>query len=287
MSPVTPPGPRMLDLGWTRLRVNVRPGSSDRRPLVLLNGIGAALEVLQPLVDALGPELTTIRIDVPGTGESPPLALPYSMVQMSWLVDTALQQLHRGPVDLLGYSWGGALAQQLAIGFPQHYRRLVLVSTSPGVLSVPGTPLGFATMMTPRRYDDPAEVAALSALLGGRGARQPGSAGPDRTAAGFDLGEPARWAGAGLGYLHQLGAVATWSSLPFLPLLPQPALVISGDDDPIVPAANAELIGRLIPRATVQLIPGGHTEIITAARAIGAAVTDFLASEPSVDGARA
>lgn len=282
MPPVTPPGVRMLDLGWTRLRVDVRDGTSERRPLVLLNGIGAALQVLQPLVDALGPQVTTIRIDVPGTGESPPLALPYSMVQMSWLVDTALQRLHRGPVDLLGYSWGGALAQQLAVQFPHHYRRLVLVSTSPGVLSVPGTPLGFATMLTPRRYDDPGEVAALSALMGGSGSRGRSRAWP---VPGWDPAEPARMAGAGLGYLHQLGAVGTWSSLPFLPLLPQPTLVISGDDDPIVPAANAELIGRLIPRATVQLIPGGHTEIITAARTIGAAVTEFLAQEHDVDGA--
>lgn len=284
MPPATLPGPRMLDLGWTRVRVDVRVGTSDRRPLVMLNGIGAALEVLQPLVDALGPQVTTIRIDVPGTGESPPLALPYSMVQMSWLVDSALQRLHAGPVDLLGYSWGGALAQQLAVQFPHHYRRLVLISTSPGVLSVPGSPLGFATMLTPRRYDDPGEVAALAGLLGGRRGTGKSRAHP---VPGWDPAEPARIAGAGLGYVHQLGAVATWSSLPFLPLLPQPTLVMSGDDDPIVPAANAELIGRLIPRATVQIIPGGHTEIITAARLVGAAVTDFLAPQRDVDQARA
>lgn len=271
MSPDAPPGPRKIDIGWARVRVDVRTGPSDQPPLVLLNGIGAALEVLQPLVDALGRDVTTIRLDVPGTGQSPPLLLPYGMAQMAWLVDTVVRRVQTGPFDLLGYSWGGALAQQMAVQFPHRYRRLMLISTSPGVLSVPGSPDGFATMLTPRRYDDPAEVAALSALLNrGRAAEGPGT-----VPAGWDPTGAAQMAGAGVGYLHQLAALATWSSLPFLPLLRQPTLVISGDDDPIVPAANSQLIGRLIPGATTRLIPGGHTEIITAAGEIAALVDDF------------
>lgn len=273
MSPDAPTA-RMLDIGWARIRVDVRTGTSDQHPLVLLNGIGAALEVLQPLVDALGREVTTIRLDVPGTGESPPLPLPYGMVQMSWLVDAVVRRLHPGPVDLLGYSWGGALAQQMAVQFPRRYRRLILISASPGALSVPGSPTGFATMLTPRRFEDPEEVAALSALLGsGRGSAD--SAAHAQQAGGWGAAEPARMAGAGIGYGHQLAALATWTSLPFLPLLRQPTLLISGDDDPIVPAANSRLIAGLIPGSVVHLIPGDHTEIITAAPEIAALITAF------------
>lgn len=274
MSSDAAPGPQLLDLGWARVRVDVRDGATDRRPLVLLNGIGAALEVLGPLVEALGDEVTTVRLDIPGTGESPPLPLPWTMAQMAWLVDTALRRLSPGPVDLLGYSWGGALALQLAVQFPHRYRRLALISTSPGVVSVPGSPTGFATMLTPRRFDDPAEVAALSALLGG--SRHPGTVQWSGPAQPWATDGPARMAGAGLGYLHQLSALAAWSALPFLPLLDQPTLLISGDDDPIVPATNSEIISRMMPRATVRLIPGGHTEIITAAAEIAALVGGFL-----------
>ena len=57
-----------------RLRVAVRPATrpgSRRTPLVLMNGLGSQLEVLEPLVDQLPPDLEVIRFDVPGVGGSP------------------------------------------------------------------------------------------------------------------------------------------------------------------------------------------------------------------------
>ena len=53
------------------LRIAIRPGDGTRTPLLLLNGIGVNLEVLQPFVDALDPAIEVIRFDVPGTGGSP------------------------------------------------------------------------------------------------------------------------------------------------------------------------------------------------------------------------
>ncbi|HXO52340.1 MAG TPA: poly(3-hydroxyalkanoate) depolymerase, partial [Mycobacterium sp.] len=58
-----------------QIRVNVRPGSGI--PLVLCNGIGASLEVLDPLVAQLHPDTTVVRFDVPGSGGSPNSPLPY------------------------------------------------------------------------------------------------------------------------------------------------------------------------------------------------------------------
>ena len=58
--------------GGRMLRVSVREGTDPATaPLLLLNGIGASLEVLQPFVDALHPRRTVIRFDVPGVGGSP------------------------------------------------------------------------------------------------------------------------------------------------------------------------------------------------------------------------
>ena len=74
----------------------------------------------------------------------------------------------------------------------------------------------------------------------------------------------------------RLWAVATWTSLPFLPLLRPPTLIMSGTDDPVVPVLNAQIMSRLIPRATLDVFPGGHLEIITAPRTIGDRLWPFL-----------
>ena len=63
---------RTVTAGGRILRVSVREGSdAGTPPLLLLNGIGASLEVLQPFVDALHPRRTVVRFDVPGVGGSP------------------------------------------------------------------------------------------------------------------------------------------------------------------------------------------------------------------------
>ncbi|MEO7059707.1 MAG: alpha/beta fold hydrolase, partial [Lapillicoccus sp.] len=125
------------------VRVSVRPavGShADQPPLLLCNGIGASLEALQPLVDALDPGLDIIRFDVPGVGGSPLGVLPLGFPQLAWMLKRILDQLGHDRVDVLGFSWGGALAQQFAVQHAPRCRRLVLISTSTGVLSVPATP---------------------------------------------------------------------------------------------------------------------------------------------------
>ncbi|HKA96330.1 MAG TPA: hypothetical protein VKD66_08690, partial [Streptosporangiaceae bacterium] len=74
------PGPqttRSIVADGQQLRIDVRPGTGRRPPLLLVNGIGASLELLQPFVDALDPGLEVIRFDAPGVGGSPLPGLPY------------------------------------------------------------------------------------------------------------------------------------------------------------------------------------------------------------------
>src|SRR5258705_2368255 len=58
-----------------QIRVKVRMGFGV--PLVLCNGIGASLDVLDPLVAQLDRDTTVVRFDVPGTGGAPGSPLPY------------------------------------------------------------------------------------------------------------------------------------------------------------------------------------------------------------------
>jgi len=79
------------------------------------------------------------------------------------------------------------------------------------------------------------------------------------------------------GYLAQLYAIAGWTSLPWLYRLPQPTLVLAGDDDPIVPLVNGRILHRLIPDSRLHVLNGGgHLFLLERAADIGSLVTDFV-----------
>src|SRR3954463_5646977 len=132
---------RTVTVGGRTLRVSVRPGDGTLPPLLLMNGIGASLEVLQPFVDALDRRREVIRFDVPGVGGSPRPVLPYTMITFAPVVAGLLTELgHREPVDVLGFSWGGGLAQQFAVQHRRRCRRLGLGPAGAGAPVGAGPP---------------------------------------------------------------------------------------------------------------------------------------------------
>src|SRR4051794_17099786 len=155
---------RTLTAAGRTLRVSVRSGTdAGTTPLLLLNGIGASLEVLQPFVDALDPKRTVIRFDVPGVGGSPRPVVLYVLATFSPVVASLLTQLgHEDPVDVLGFSWGGGLAQHFAVQHRRRVRKLVLAATGTGSLMVPAHPRGLSRMLTPRRPPDPAHPRPIA-----------------------------------------------------------------------------------------------------------------------------
>ncbi len=160
---------RTINVTGQRLRVAIRPGDGTRTPLLLMNGIGVNLEVLQQFVDTLNPAIEVIRFDAPGTGGSPAPLIPYRFSGLVWLVTKMLDQLGYRLVNVLGISWGGALAQQFAFQYPIRCRRLILVSTGIGAFMVPGNPAALAKIATPRRYLDPAYMAQIAGeIYGGK-----------------------------------------------------------------------------------------------------------------------
>lgn len=252
------------------LRVDVRPGSPRRTPLLLCCGIGASFEVLQPLVDALDPDITVIRFDVPGVGGSPAPQLPYGFPQMARVAARLVSDLGHGEFDVLGFSWGGALAQQLAAQYPGRVRRLVLVSTGTGALMVPANPAVLLRMVSPRRFHDPEYAASVAAFLYGGSTRT-------HTDEVLKIFQDKQVAGSRRGYAYQLLAGAVWTSLPFLKLIRQPTLVMAGDDDPIVPLVNGRIMARVIPHARLHVFNGGHIAPVTDPEATGVVLSDFLA----------
>lgn len=268
---------RTLAVRSIQVRVSVRPARGrlvDQPPLLLCNGIGASLEALQPLVDALDPDRGVVRFDVPGVGGSPLPPFPYSLAALSSWVTAMMARLGHREFDVFGLSWGGGLAQQLAMQSRRRVRRVVLVATATGCLMVPAHPSVLSKMMTPRRHRDPAYAASIAAEIYG------GSLRSDPTR-GADLLHAATRAGPKRGYYYQLAATTGWSSLPFLSFLRQPTLVLGGDDDPIIPLVNARMLARCIPNAQLHVYHGGHLGILTESDELAPVIEHFLTTTSS------
>jgi poly(3-hydroxyalkanoate) depolymerase len=278
-SKASPPAPehgeyiRKVSAAGRTLRVSVRPGTDDSLPpFLLMNGIGASLEVLQPFVDALDTRRTVIRFDVPGVGGSPRPVVPYLLATFTPVVAGVLDRLgFEQPVDVLGLSWGGGLAQHFAVQHRRRCRRLVLVGTGTGTLMVPANPSVLAKMLTPRRHRDPEYARSIAGEIYGGTMRTH----PERAAKAL---HSATRLGPRRGYYYQLAASSGWSSLPFLRLIRQPTLIVAGDDDPIIPVVNARIMARLIPDAQLHIYAGGHIALVTEAHDLAPVIEDFLDS---------
>ncbi|MGH3194797.1 MAG: poly(3-hydroxyalkanoate) depolymerase [Streptosporangiaceae bacterium] len=275
---------RSVAVGGQLLKVAIRPGPNEaggtpRFPLLLINGIGASLELLQPFVAELDQAVEVIRFDPPGVGGSPPPSRPYRFTGLCRLIAGLLTELGHDRVDVLGISWGGAVAQHFAAFQRARCRRLVLVATMTGSLGVPARPSVLVHMVTPRRYLNRGYLQRVAGdIYGGSARADPASVAAamhddnrvgDNRAGGF---------GPSRGYLYQLAAGAGWTSVPFLPWLRQPTLILAGDDDPIIPLVNARLMRRLIRDSRLHLYHGGHLGLVTEAAGLAPVVDGFLAA---------
>ena len=209
---------RSLSVGGHHVRVRVR---GQGEPLLLLNGATRPLESWDAFAAAM-PGRRLVSFDVPGVGLSPTPVLPLTIPVLATVAAGVMAAVAtQGHADVLGFSFGGAVAQQLAVQSPDRVRRLVLISTSCGVGATPG------------RQD------ALSSL-----GRPPGAPWP--------LPDP-------VGTMWHLLALSCWSSIPFLGAIRAPTLVVTGSRDRLVPPSNARVLARRIPGAQLVELPGvGH-----------------------------
>ncbi len=230
-----------------RLRVarwNFPVEESGLRPLLVFNGIGMNLELLDPLARAMAPR-PVVSFDMPGIGKSPDPVVPYNAVTMALTASALLDRLSIDRVDVLGISWGGGIAQQFALQHRARIGRLVLAATSAGMVMAPGHLPALARLADPAEYTmGKALQRSLAMLYNGGGAGDPVS-----------LNAATSPSPAGLFY--QLGALAGWSSVPMLPLLDVPTLILAGDEDQIVPPINSRFLHALIPGSKLRLIRGG------------------------------
>jgi pimeloyl-ACP methyl ester carboxylesterase len=257
-----------LTVNGLRLNVSVEGAG---HPILLINGLGANVEMWRPFRDALAGR--TIAFDAPGIGRSQAPLFPPSMKKLAHLALGVLERLEVDCVDVLGYSFGGAVAQELARQAPTRVRRLVLVATSPGWGGVPGAPSALTAVLTPLRYYSRAYYDFTNRLMAtGPLERRPRV--PDEHARARFRSPPSI-----RGYAWQLWAGWMWTSMPWLHELTHPTLVVAGEADRLVPPANSVILARRLPNARLILAPGeGHLMLFDDDSRSCTAIRDFLAA---------
>jgi poly(3-hydroxyoctanoate) depolymerase len=222
-------------------------------PLLLINGLGGNLEMWGPTQERLSRNARTIAFDAPGMGRSrtTPVVLPLPAI--SWMLCRLLDRLDYHRVDVVGYSLGGIMAQQLARSAPERLRRLVLVGTSCGWGSAPPQAAPLALISTPLRYLSKSFYRRTSHILDG-GERFTRSELADAQAAARNSHPPSM-----IGYAQQFLQGSTWSSLHWAGNVSIPTLVIAGERDRLVPPANGMLLAARLPNSRLHVLPGeGH-----------------------------
>ena len=263
----------MMEVGGRTLRVaHWRLGEpGDHPPLLFFNGIGANIEAVAPLAEMLS-ERAFIMFDMPGTGESPDPTFPYNPFTMCWTAAQILDLLDIDVVDVMGVSWGGAMAQHFALQHPKRTRRLILAATTAGMLMVPGNPAALTKMVDPRRYIDPEYMNEHFATLYG-GVDKDGSVHQKDGHIGRLKPPSPR------GYLYQLLAMVGWTSLPALPFMSKEVLIMMGADDQIVPLINGKILTAAIRNSQLEIVDGGgHLFLLTHADESVAILREFLDS---------
>jgi poly(3-hydroxyalkanoate) depolymerase len=248
------------------LRVAVWRASkaTTKLPILFFNGIGANIEAMAPMAELID-DRDFITFDMPGIGGSPDPVVPYNAILMSRIAALLLDRFEMPIVDVMGVSWGGAMAQQFALQNGDRTNRLILVATSAGMLMVPGNPAALIKMADPRRYIDPDYMAKhFKTLYGGMVGNK--SEHINR------LKPPSK-----TGYFYQLMAMMGWTSAPFLPFLKTETLIMMGGDDQIVPVANGKFLNFLIPNSELLVIEdGGHLFLLSHVEESIAAICGFL-----------
>jgi len=264
------------------LRVSVQGQGAP--PLLMMNGWGVNLETFDGLAFELKDRRRVIRFDPPGIGGTPLPSVPHGLYHVADQVASMLDALDVELVDLLGYSWGGTLAQAFTLAYPERVNRLVLMATSPGILMVPSWPTIIPAFLNyrwltnafnPSRYFSREFFARVGPhLFGGRLRSRPFGSLPSFSRVQPPSLRALLWqalGGAGFTSLHRLHSVH------------QPVLILAGTDDPVINPLNALILRTLLPNSTLHWIEGGgHLFPVLQTERCVRPINNFLEKGPKV-----
>lgn len=243
-------------------------------PLVLLQRFRGTMDDWDPLfIEEISQDRLVIRFDSAGIGRSTG-AVPNDISGMAAVAAEFIRKVGFGQVDVLGWSLGGAVSQQIALDFPSLIRRLIIAGSSPGPLAEgPQQHPRVPKVMTKAENDEndflflfyPDSDSAVSAGRGSlaRIAKQ-SARGPKVTAEAF---------------LAQVKAIATWPGvLHRLNELRIPMLVTNGAHDVMLPAYRSYVLSQQAKDAKLVLYPdAGHAFLFQYIEDFASEIDRFLA----------
>ena len=247
------------------LQVRARLYGSGR-PLMLVNGIGCGLETWTPLERNLR-GFQVLTFDPPGIGRSTRPRWPLRVSGHARIAVALADHFGWDMFDVLGLSWGGTVAQEIAHRHADRVRRLILCATTFGLGGYSWNPVVLGLMSNPFRHTDQLAHRVAPLLYGGDIRHNPH---------GYDAFVRQRGRTDVRGYYEQVAALRGWSSLPWLRTLTMPTLVMAARRDQIIPGFNARVFARLIPDARVVEMEGGHLSPLLRAEAAADIIRGFL-----------
>lgn len=239
------------------VRLHVRDTGPRTAPaLVLLHGLGASLHTWEPWARALDSQYRVVRFDFPGHGLSGPApAGDYRDERTLGLLQALLDSLGITKATLIGNSMGGRIAFSFAAAHPERVDKLVLLA-----------PDGFASPGF--EYDKPAKVPAAFGLMRWvlprpllRANLAPAYAHPDAvhdsvTSRYYDL---MLAPGNRQALLARMQQTMLTDPVPILRTITAPTLLVWGEQDGMIPIANAQDYLKALPHARLVTLPGlGH-----------------------------
>jgi poly(3-hydroxyoctanoate) depolymerase len=238
----------------------------EGEPLLLYSGVWGEVGLWDRLLPHL-PGFRTIAFDPPGIGRTQMPAVPMTMYGLADFGTAVLDKFGIGSAHVLGASFGGAVAQQMAISHPDRVRRLVLASTSFGGFARPGKLEALWHFVHPRSYHPERLERVAGDMFGGRLRTEP------ELVRSMHIRRPTDTLAA----MYRMAPLFGWTSLPWLWAIRHPTLVLAGDDDPVTPHVNHRVIATLVPRARLHTVPGGgHLVLLDSPHEVGPVITGFL-----------
>jgi pimeloyl-ACP methyl ester carboxylesterase len=239
-----------------------RFGQRGTRPLLLLNYFAANMDDWDPrITNGFAAMRDVIIFDYPGIGRSTGTT-PSTVATMTKQLVDFCRALDLNSLDVVGFSLGGMIAQQLAFEYPDMARRIVLLGTGPRG----GEGMTF-TELTVDELNDPVALLMNAFFTPSDASKSAGHAYLDRLklrATDRDEPVPRQAAIAQLDSIREWGAIPSENRFAMLGQIHQPTLIVHGNKDVVVMPINAFLLAKHLPNAQLIMYPdashGAHSQ---------------------------
>jgi 3-oxoadipate enol-lactonase len=221
------------------------------RPLLLVAGIPAVASDWAPLAERLSGSRRVIAFDNRGSGSSTVTPGPYSTASLATDAIALLDHLGIERADVFGMSLGGMIAQELALARPDRVDRLVLGCTHCGVRHAAPMPRETGRAFAMETDDWEVRMRALAPFAFARGV-DPALLDGFIEKKSRDVQDPE-------GYRAQIAAALAHDTWDRLPQIDPHTVILTGDDDQVIPAASSDVLHERIPDSLLYVVAGaGH-----------------------------